>query len=705
MVQKGQLAQMADGLHVLGDTVNQLAQNYLEVLTRAESCNLTFKPSKVTICPKNIKLFGWELKDGVWFPTAHTTSALVHAPKPTTVKQLRSFLGSFKQLNASLPNYALVLHNLEQIVAGRASAERITWTNELEKSFTDAKQLAANSKGIAEPRPSDQLYTYSDYSADNRAVGGRLVIVRKQEDGSQIQLIGGFFSAVLDKQKQHWIPCEGEACAIRLVLSHFQNQIRESDHVTIHYTDSQPCVMAWKRSKRGAFSTSSRICAFLTNLSVLPVELHYKPGKELHTSDFASRNPPKCTASNCQICRFTKEWQDIGDNASSVRSLSIEDINSGKAIMPMIQKKVWKEIQMKDSIHCKLLDLIQTRQLPESKKTKGDYTKLKLLHNLFTQGKLFVENGLILVKPPGGAPSNSLISVPPSIFPGIVHTLHIRLDHPSKGQLSNLMSRYFYSPGWKQIINDVTDLCPQCAAVKKLPKVLLEDTTTIPESVASTFAADVIEREGQRILILRDCLSQYTRGLLLQDQKADTLRNALLALKLDIIPDSGADIRVDAATAFQSLEKESRCKNSILAKYNIRISVGRILNKNKNPVAGNAIKEVQKEILRIKPLSGPISQIDLALLLRNINSRIRKNSFTPKEILFRRETLSNQPVEVNDEQVKTTKSEHRMLASESSRKFKSKSKKPSPHQSFCIGDLVMLRDYHLVKMYIFLFVS
>jgi len=51
MVQSSRLAQMADGLHVLGQSVHELACNYVEVLNRADACNLTFKPSKAIICP------------------------------------------------------------------------------------------------------------------------------------------------------------------------------------------------------------------------------------------------------------------------------------------------------------------------------------------------------------------------------------------------------------------------------------------------------------------------------------------------------------------------------------------------------------------------------------------------------------------------------------------------------------------------------
>ena len=45
LVQDGRVAQMADGMHILGNTVQDLADNYVEVLNRAENCHFTFKPS------------------------------------------------------------------------------------------------------------------------------------------------------------------------------------------------------------------------------------------------------------------------------------------------------------------------------------------------------------------------------------------------------------------------------------------------------------------------------------------------------------------------------------------------------------------------------------------------------------------------------------------------------------------------------------
>ena len=63
MVQEGRLAQMADGLHVLGDSVQDLAKNYVEVLNRSENCGLTFKPSKVIVCPKTLSYLDGSLRE------------------------------------------------------------------------------------------------------------------------------------------------------------------------------------------------------------------------------------------------------------------------------------------------------------------------------------------------------------------------------------------------------------------------------------------------------------------------------------------------------------------------------------------------------------------------------------------------------------------------------------------------------------------
>ena len=107
----------------------------------------------------------------------------------------------------------------------------------------------------------------------------------------------------------------------------------------------------------------------------------------MKTSDFASRNPPKCEKpETCQICRFAEELQTVGDNSSKIRRITIDDIRAGKSILPLSQKGAWTDVQHKDSVHSKLLHLMEIGQYPNQHKTNGDNTKLKQLYGLFVKG-------------------------------------------------------------------------------------------------------------------------------------------------------------------------------------------------------------------------------------------------------------------------------------------------------------------------------
>ena len=63
------ITRMADGLYVLADTLEELEDNFVEVLARAELCGFTFKPSKVIIAPHETVIFGWKKVGNGWTPT------------------------------------------------------------------------------------------------------------------------------------------------------------------------------------------------------------------------------------------------------------------------------------------------------------------------------------------------------------------------------------------------------------------------------------------------------------------------------------------------------------------------------------------------------------------------------------------------------------------------------------------------------------
>ena len=644
------ITRMADGIYVLGNTYGDLFQNLKEVFNRARIANLTFKPSKIEICPSDIVVFGWRKRGNAWMPTQHTTLPLINANKPTTVKQLRSWIGAYKQLSPCIRDYSIPLSRLESLTGSdKSSATRIQWTNDLENDFKQAKAMIQNLENIYTPTPNDHIQTYSDYSEEHKAVGGRMVIVRKSEN-KILKLNGGYFSARLNGFQTKWLPCKGESLACKLVLEHFRPFIRESKNVVQHFTDSLPCVQAFKRAKLGAFSTSARIATFLTTINSMNVEILHKAGKNIPLVDYISRNPNTCSDTNCQICKFVEEHVQIGDNTNKLNSIQIQDILSGKLNVPFLQRNSWIDVQHRDGTHIKLKTLIANSQAPERRKTKGENTKLKLLHNLYREGKLKLhKDGLITVLyTDQNGEQYHAVSVPTSLFPGVIHALHLKLNHPSKLQLTKLIARHFYSPGYQRIVNEVSDNCDSCAAVKLLPKEIFSESTGEIDGFAANFTADVIERNGQKILIVREKLSSFTMTKFIDNQKADTLKEALISLIIDLIPQSGAVIQVACATAWTALSTQSLEENSDLKKLNIRIDLGRHANKNKNPIIDNACKEFHKEILRLKPEGTPITEIERSIVTANINKRIRKSGLSSREICFRRDLISNNPKNIDD---------------------------------------------------------
>ena len=81
----------------------------------------------------------------------------------------------------------------EELAAKRAE-EKKKLEEEQKKRVEEAKKKVADPKGVYIPTKNDRIQLFSDYSDQNKAIGGSMVIIRK-EDGKERKLLGGFFSA------------------------------------------------------------------------------------------------------------------------------------------------------------------------------------------------------------------------------------------------------------------------------------------------------------------------------------------------------------------------------------------------------------------------------------------------------------------------------------------------------------------------------
>ncbi|XP_068703830.1 uncharacterized protein [Montipora foliosa] len=630
-IEEGFVAKLADDLYCGADTPEGLLHNWQRVLQALDRCNLRLSPTKTVICPKTTSILGWIWSQGSLSANPHRIAALASCPLPSTVKELRSFISAYKVLSRVLPNCSNVIDPLECALTGLQSSDRLMWDENLTSRFKSAQDFLSNHKAIVLPRPTDTLWIVTDRSVTRRGLGATLYVSRV----NQLHL-AGFFSAKLRKHQVTWLPCEFEALSIAASVKHFSPFIIQSQHPTTALTDSKPCVQAIDKLCRGEFSASPCVTLFLTTVSRYQVHLQHLAGRANLPSDFTCRNAPDCSEPNCQICNFVHEMED-----SVVRNVSIHDILNNKSNLPITTRSAWGQIQ-NDCPDLRRVHAHLKQGTRPSKKLTNILDVKRYLNSvsIASDGLLVVKRTLPL------APVAEAIVVPRSVLDGLLTALHIKLNHPSRHQFQMVVQRQFFALDMNDAISRVTSACHTCASQRSFPSSLVHQSSEDPpEIVGISFAADVIKRHRQLILVLRECATSFTASCLVPDEKHDTLRDALTQLIVGVHPLDGprAVIRVDPSPGSQSM-----ANNDSLNHLNVTIEVGRVKNKNKNPVAEKAVRELEDELIKQEPGGRPVSAVGLALATARLNSRLRLPGLSSRELWTQRNQFTHEQLPLSD---------------------------------------------------------
>ncbi len=674
LIEEGLVIKLADDLFCGGNTPDEAALNWQLVLDALQKNNLRLTASKTVICPRSTTILGWIWSNGTLTASPHRIAALSSTEPPLTVQGLRSFIGAYKVLSRVLHGYAELLHPLDKVVAGKQSKDKITWSDDLSLSFRTAQAALKDCRAIHIPRPDDCLWIVTDASIKNRGMAATLYTLRQDK-----LLLAGFFNAKLKKHQVTWLPCELEALAIGAAVKHFAPFIIQANTSTQVLTDSRPCVQAYDKLRRGEFSASSRVTTFLATVSRYPVQVRHISGAANLPSDYASRNPSQCSDQSCQICRFIHQTAD-----SVIRSLSVNDVVAHGFRMPFTSHAAWQDTQ---------------RECPDLRRTHSHLTQgtrpQKKITNIPDVKRYLKEvsisnDGLLVVR--GDRPFQRAcdrIVVPRGVIDGLLTAIHIRFDHPTHHQTHMVFNRYFFALDLDKSIDRVTTSCHHCMSLKSIPKHLYpQSTASPPERIGTYFAADVMRRYRQCVLVLRETTSSLTLTSLIDNERHECLRDSLLVLCSTVrsLGDGGIYIRVDPAPGFTALANDS-----MLKQHGINLVIGHAKNVNKNPIAERAIQELGLECLHLSPEGGPISSVTLALATANLNSRIRGSGLSAHEIWTQRDQVTGQQLPIDDTQIISQLHASRELNHPFSSKAKAHNKTSGPVCSLEVGHLVYLK--------------
>jgi hypothetical protein len=674
LLMRGVVAKLADDLYCGGNSFDELLANWKSVLSALSKCDLRLSATKTIVCPSSTTILGWRWNQGEISATAHSLCALATCDPPTTVCGLRSFIGSYKALSRVIPGTSVLLGPLDDIVAGLPSSSPLQWTDESLATFKKAQYGLDSHQSVVLPQTGDELWLVTDAAARPTGIGATLYVRRHS-----IIRAAGFFSCKLKKHQRNWLPCELEALAIATALKHYKPYFIQSTESAFLLTDSKPCVEAIAKLRRGEFSNSPRVSSFLSMVSQFPgLTVMHLSGKDNIPTDFASRHSLECTDTHCQVCSFVELAVTEPVINALIQDTLLEE--------PMYTShSAWYNIQHECPSLRRVYAHLRQGTRPSKKDTKSRDVKSYLNHvTIASDGLLVVPHQDIL-----GVSRNKIV-VPRQVSHGLATAIHLRLNHPSFHQLKTVFSRYFFILGMENVLRQVTDKCDQCQSLRnKISVPPTFSTEPPPETILGNFAADVMKRSRQLILVLRECSTSYTSAIIVPDERATSLRDALIALcvPLGLLDGPPAIIRCDPAPGFQALVKDAW-----LADNRLQIEIGEAKNQNKNPVAERAIQEMREELRKIDPLDNPVSAVQLALATARLNSKIRSNGLSSREFLFQRDQFNGSQLPLTDVDLIDAQHARRLANHVPSAQSKVPHPKIPPTQDFCVGDLVYVNS-------------
>ena len=669
-IMQGICMKIADDLIVGGDTKDQAIDNWEAVLNKLSQAHLKLSPGKVRIFPPETTIFGWIIKDGKIAPDPHRQLALAKTKHTDieTVSELRSWIGIYKTFLIAMPGLASIMDPFDKMVAGvKDKTSKIQWTPELIDKFDAANaKCKTDIQFLTLPRNDEQLVLMPDATLRNPAIGITLNVVRDQK---LLPVI--FYSFKLTDTQTNWWPCEREALAVATAIKKCAHFITESKMPLLILSDSKPVVEAFQLMKKGKFSTSSRMSAFLYSANQYKVDIQHISGKYKQNlgPDYLSRNPVQCNNKQCQICLFILQTSQCVVSAMKVLPsppVAIKDIQGsvqtnvflkqGPLMLrtfttqeidraepndnpPIGNKTTWMNIQQEDFACREAHKRLVSGQQPNKKGPLSNDIR-KYYNSCQAKDLLVVVDNI-----PNTTQMRHRIVVPKDFVPAVISQLHHReANHPSPYQLEKLFNKYYFGIHSKQVIAEVSDQCILCKSNKYMaPLKTKYQAISKPEHPGCIFNIDVMKRNNQKIMVARDLFSTYTTTAIIKSEQSNCLLKGIIECITPIRSSGQVTIRTDSAPGFLSIEN-----SSYLSKLNIKLNTTDPSNKNSVASVDNAIRELEEELIKLSPHDSSVNPSILAMATKSMNNKIRNRGLTAFEIMFARDSVNQQNLNLID---------------------------------------------------------
>ena len=261
-----------------GNTQEEARGNHdealLQVLRWARKCNLKFNKDKLRLHLPELQYIGHRISSEGVRPDPAKVAAIKNMPTPTTVTQVRSFLGMCNYLAKFVQNLSQATEPLRRLTENNV---KFVWDEGEQRCFDQVKELISGDLLLAYYDMSKPVTIHCDASMDG--LGATLL-----QEGLPVMSV----SRSLGKSEKNYVAIELECLAIVFACRKFDRYIYGKR--TVVETDHKPLEVICKKSILAAPKRLQRMLLSLLRYDLVVV---YRPGKEQVLADALSRLPVK----------------------------------------------------------------------------------------------------------------------------------------------------------------------------------------------------------------------------------------------------------------------------------------------------------------------------------------------------------------------------------------------------------------------------
>ena len=150
-----------DDILITGKTDQEHLTNLSAVLQKLAAAGMKLRPDKCFFMLQEVIYLGHKISEKGLQPTQEKVRAIVEAPSPRNVSQLKSFLGMLNYYGKFLPNLSTCLAPLYSLLQKRAYW---SWGAEQNKAFQESKSMLTSSCILTHYDPTKPLILACDAS-------------------------------------------------------------------------------------------------------------------------------------------------------------------------------------------------------------------------------------------------------------------------------------------------------------------------------------------------------------------------------------------------------------------------------------------------------------------------------------------------------------------------------------------------------------